>query len=205
MNLSLGEFRALTAKALRGVGYSWGLTEDGAFAASRLAEAGLPAGDVLLRLLQHVDGRAVSSLMPDEAWRARVNSLCPICVGSAATDLGSVPIDTIGPTAEPLLLIPFLQVVSGSDVTQVTTLEWSGGRSVITPTSLTVQGDLPAGTHPLTIGVTGPGESNAVERRSRVDLSEETRAGLEAFAHRTYAPATEASRDGAGAGTSDND
>ena len=70
---------------------------------------------------------------------------------------------------------------------------------------LSLAGDVADGVGPLTIAVAGP-LSSPRPQTQRADVDANTLATLNAFAHRTYAPATEASRlKGAGAGLSDND
>lgn len=215
IDLSHGEFRALVAKAFRGAGYSWGLTEEAAFSAGFLAEAGFPAAEAVVRLLSTVDGRPVATGMPDRSWQGQSGPLCPICVGTSLADQGGCEALAIGPTVEPLFIAPFLAVVateatsasasSAPDSTVGFVMTWDGGQCEVGVGGMVMSGTAPS--EPVAIGISrcqvDAGPQSPV---SRVRLPPEVFAELERFAHRVYAPATEASRAaGAGAGTSDND
>ncbi len=219
IDLSHGEFRALVAKAFRGAGYSWGLTEDAAFAAGYLAERGVAAAEFVVRLLSVVDGRPTSAGMPDRHWQGNDGPLCPICVGTSLADRGGCDELMVGPTAEPMLVAPFLMAEIRARVTTQPgetdgdglvpdsgyTVSWPGGACEIAGTGLVTGGVVPVVPVTLTI-VRARVEIEATAPLRRVQLSGEQFDELERFAHRVYAPATEASRaGGAGAGTSDND
>ena len=151
-DLSLGEFRALVVKALRGAGYPWGVAEDGADTCHRLAASAVDPSASLLRLLETVDGD-VPKYWPDQHFSTRSGYLCPIAVGCWLRDGGDVaPVESSeSQVLEPLLLR-------------------SMGRAGVSPTV------------------------------SRIAVADNVLVGLERFAARTYAPATEASRtSGAGA------
>lgn len=200
-DLSHGEYRALVAKALRGAGYSWGLTEDGSHAVKWLEERGVSTGDLVVRLLHAVDGQPITDLMPDENWQSSGNALCPIRVGTCIMDAAGPPRQT-GPVIEPMLLTPFLgaRPAAGGGWT----IRWDSGSIDVTPAGLVVTGTNPDEPVPLSIDPFSPTEP-AGPCHGRVTINAATLTALEAFAHRTYAPATDASRAGAGAGTSDND
>ncbi len=206
MNLSLDEFRALVAKAFRGAGYSWGLTEEGSFAARRLAEFGLPSGDMVVRLLRQVDGSAVADVMPDDAWVAAGGTLCPVCVGASISDLGGCADLVLGATIEPLFIAPFLAETLDAAKPEGYEVTWLTGRCMVAADSISVTGELPEA--PVEVTIERFTDLDAAESQSagRVELSNETMAALEHLAHRVYAPATEASRlAGAGAGLRDDD
>ncbi len=203
MNLSLGEFQALVAKAFRGGGYSWGLTEDASFVARRIAESGLPAGEMAVRLLDRVDGGPLTDRMPDERWDTSGSGLCPVCVGASIADQSGCDRLEIGPTFEPVFLAPFLASTVRTQRGYGYLIEWPSGRCEVSATGISVQDPSPPGAVPLTVSR----QRMTIERSSRLDrveLSEVTYERLSVFAHRTYAPATEASRiAGAGAETDD--
>ena len=169
--LSLGEFEALIAKALRGVGYSWGLVEDGAWAARQCAiSADDPAAmiDALCELLRAADGDSLG--MPDAEWSTNAGYVCPIALGTTIVDSGMLASEPVGPVAAPVLLTPFLDRVGA------TFSDAEDGRLGLA--WLTARRNRFGGK----------------SRRSRVHVSKEQLAELEEFAHRTYAPATEESR-----------
>jgi len=203
MDWSFGEYAALAAKAFRGAGYSWGLAEDAAFAAKRLAEFDLASGEIIASLLATLDGSAVADAMPDSNWQSGAGSaLCPICVGAAIVDRGGWERTDLGPVYAPLLLAPFLQQVA-EDLSYL--IEWSGGRCEVTNSSIaasTATSDAhdSGKSEPamVTIVRAPRGHDLAPTKVQRVSLQPSTRATLEEFAHRIYAPATEQSRQGAG-------
>ncbi|NNC80427.1 MAG: DUF3726 domain-containing protein [Acidimicrobiales bacterium] len=204
MNLSLGEFQSLIAKAFRGAGYPWGLTEEAAFAARRLAEGGLPVGAMVVRLLQSVDGSAIADLMPDEQWRSSGPVLCAVCVGTSIADEADCEDLELGPTSEPIFIAPFLSATLDADDGGYV-IDWGEGRCYVTSGGIRVEGGLSVG--PVAVMIRRqaalPSED---ERFDRVEVDDVTFSALATFAHRVYAPATEASRlAGAGAGTTDND
>lgn len=202
VNLSLGEFRALVAKAFRGAGYSWGLTEDAAFASMRLAEFGLEAGPVVARLLEATQGFVTTQLMPSETWECEGALLCPVCVGTSLVDVGECAEVSLDRVAEPILLAPFLLslIEPGGDGFVIA---WDGGRCEVGIDSITQSGS--AADDLQTVVITRQRVNRtASTRQSRVELDMATQTAIEAFAHRTYAPATEASRR-AGAGASRDD
>lgn len=203
MDLSLGEFRALVAKAFRGAGYSWGLTEEAAFAAGRLASSGLPAGEIVVRLLQAIDQQPVADLMPDEQWSGQENGLCPVCVGTTLADQGGCDGLELGPTLEPVLLAPFLGSTLDPSANGSYTITWDDGSCIVGAErgtgglSITLVGDLATMAGEVTIqqSSTPPVEADPT---SRIEIDDATANELDRFAHRVYAPATDESRAGAG-------
>jgi len=205
IDLSLGEFRALVAKALRGAGYSWGLTEDASYAAKRLAEFGLAPGETVVALANAVDGTTPAQRMPDGSWQPTGDGLCPVCVGTTIIDQGGCDRLDVGATWQPNLLAPLLASSLAPDDELGYRIEWATGACDITRSTITTTGNCSMDPVPLTI-VRQSVEPGTVALHRRVLLTEDTMAELERLAHRIYAPNTEASRlGGAGAGTSDND
>jgi len=202
VNLSLGEFQSLVAKAFRGVGYPWGLTEEASFAARRLAECGLEVAPMMVRLLEQVDESPLSGLMPTSGWQSTADGLCPICVGTTIADQAGCNELSIGATFEPVLVAPFL-APTVSEYGYI--IEWSGGSCEVDATGIRTTGQPPEGAVVLSIARTQLTTVES-ERLNRVVLDRAIFDSLVRYAHRTYAPATEESRlAGAGAGTTDND
>ena len=200
MNLSLDEYRALVAKAFRGAQYPWGLTEEASFAARRLAEFGVPSGDMVVRLLTLLDGDKLRERMPNADWSSDGRVLCAICVGTALADQSGCETLRLEAVAEPALLAPFLQFTLREKSGSGYRISWDGGTCEVSVSSIYVSGDLPMGPVPTAVDRydVAPSTSPAVRR---VELDAGTMAHLERFAHRIYAPATNASRAGAGYGT----
>ncbi len=207
MNFSFGEFRSLTATAFRGAGYSWGLTEDAAYASMRLAEFDIDAGAAVARLLTRSDGVDKVELMPTMKWESVGDMLCPICVGTAIIDLGVCPDVPLRNLIEPILLAPFLLSMAESESGSGGYLmQWQGGYCEISQLGISLEGAVPEQGADITITEQSPSPSLDLVRSYRVELDVETEEVLHTFAYRTYAPATKESRlTGAGAGLLDED
>ena len=217
MTWSLNEIEALSRKAARGAGLSWGLAEEAGKAARWLVAQGLPGPQVLADLLTRNDGKDYETLCPHDDdgghWTARGGTLCPLISGAALCDhasrLAAGEALHLGRTASPMLLLPYLDAaarIAGREVT----VSWAG----VTLTCGTPDG-MPTDMAPdLTADMVDavsihPGnrcDTDAIPPTTRGDIPETTARTLDAFAQRTYAPETEASRlAGAGAGLTDND
>ena len=199
MSWSLGETAALALKAARGAGMSWGLAEEMAASVVWLHSRGLPGISALCSYL----GQAAAPQSPEGG--------CPIMTGCALIDgmmdgpeTSSQTLD-LGHVHAPLLLLPFvarlepghywLQApglqgtvdIANGDGWQSHCLRGSGSCTV----SL---GDRPQVDPALEMITRVNGRFTCCVDR------------LDAYAHRTYAPATGQSRmSGAGAGLTDND
>lgn len=201
MNLATGEFRALVAKATRGAGYPWGLTDDAAFAATWLAARGVDSAALIARVLSRTDGVATQQLLgpftpADHASSERAIG-CPICIGAAVADHGACP-DELGPVVEPLLLAPALWLLVTRGAAPGYEVTWPGGGALVDADGLSVHG--PPGSDEGTVSVRMVSvEVDAARPAHRVEVQAADLATLEGLAQRTYAPATEQSRR-AGAG-----
>lgn len=208
MNLSFGEYQALAAKALRGVGYSWGVTEDGAFALRQLAQQGFSTGKMLTRLLVYVDSHDVAAMIPNEDWVCTGDALCPLGVGTTIADRAGCNSLSLGAVVEPVLVAPFLASTLGSRPNDHYVLSWAGSRCLVTGEGIWLAGMTPSGPVNTTITRTAAEVPSTSQHKKvdRVEIDDETMSEILHFAHRTYAPATEASRlSGAGAGLVDDD
>ncbi|PHP28212.1 DUF3726 domain-containing protein [Limimaricola cinnabarinus] len=209
MICSLNEIEALSRKAARGAGMSWGLAEEAGKAVRWLSDNGFAGPWLLAELLRRNDGTPYADLVPrpsDGIWRARSGPLCPIIAGALicdrADELKAGAALRLQEVAVPLLLAPFAAAASRSAGVALA-LEWQG-------VSLLFGGGAPkldgaagatATAGPVTLstreGQAPAGGPAAPDRH----VTAETFQILESFAFRTYAPATEASRAGAGAGS----
>ncbi|GAB5469352.1 MAG: hypothetical protein Kilf2KO_23820 [Rhodospirillales bacterium] len=212
--VSLSEIDALGQKAARGAGFSWGLAEEAGRAARWLAACGQPGPEALLETLRRVDGETASHapLLEGALWKAESGWLCPIAAGAALSDraqeIASGRAYRLARVMTPLLLVPLLwraardldcrfklegpglAVIALPD--GVATRDWDRLRAPEASDLTVARGE----EAPVPTTVAGPGPW-----RTSVD----TWRALDRFAHRTYAPATEASRAGAGAGLRDID
>lgn len=214
MTWSLNELEAMSRKAARGCGFSWGLAEEAGRASRFLAVHGLPAPRLLADLLSQHDGVAYAELSPDcaaEPWEALAGRLCPLIAGAALADRlpDLAPGDTIrlGRCALPVFLLPAL--ATGKEAGTVIA-EWDGVTVCVGPDGVTVDGPAEAllcdEAKAITIRRGAAGQGLALHVQWRCEMTAEAADVLQRLAHRTYAPATEASRSvGAGAGLTDND
>ena len=217
MTFSLNEIEATGKRAARGAGLDWGIAEEAGKAARWLTAHGLPGPELLAGLLTRNDGKGYDELAPvsvDGVWEAQTGCLCPLIAGAALSDRAAEVAAgrevEFGPIAFPLLLAPYAASGAVSRGAAIE-LSWSGATLTISPDDgLAVEGKMaavaartadcvlcrPARKDPITRPAGEPGRAVDAGSWSRLD----------AFARRTLAPVTEASRlAGAGAGLTDND
>ena len=213
MTWSLNEIEALSRKAARGAGLTWGLADEAGKAVRWLSARNLPGPEALGRLLQWSDGKSLDRMRPildGSRWSARTDAVCPILAGSMLSDHCTL-IDpdhlVIGPVVAPLLLVPFAAQAAGT-LGHALTLEWATARFTLgAEGQLTREGDIaPHGAAVVTLAVSAAAPQSTAREGFRAEADAETIDLLNSFAARTYAPASEESRlAGAGAGLSDND
>jgi len=198
MSWSLGEIKALSVKAARGAGLDWGVAEEAGFAVEWLEMHGLDGVRALAQYLSRVHRKDNYN-----------TSHCPIKLGCLASDLDDWTLLQGVSIHEPILIVPFV-----ADIIKKETLElsWADSFVQINPNgikTLDVNGLISRPSVPhysLKIEILDT-PCAVMQRKSRVaDDAASYVAILNALAHKTYAPATEASRlAGAGAGLNDND
>jgi len=190
MSWSLGEIRALSVKAAKGAGFSWGEAEEAGFAVEWLEARCTPGVEALAQYLS-VRGTSLT---------------CPIQLGCQISDMGAWEGYLPTKISQPLLLAPFIaQTLERKNIT----LDAGEAQILISHMDVYIEGYTPSTFSKATearLLVEGkiPDESTC---KSRVLSDQMPHVKiLEKFAHKTYAPATEESRlAGAGAGTTDND
>lgn len=215
--LSLTEIETLCMKAARGAGMSWGMAEEAGFAARWLAAEGVAGVTLLLAHLERAAGARWTDIAPviaGRTWAAPgAAALSPIAVGAALCDRAELPEGPasgkvrIGPVGCPALVLPFAaQVARHAGGTYA--VAWDGCRAVVSNEGLLsvegAEGLTADACDALTLSPCGGGARIWRAEPSRgIDFAD-LRA-LDAFALRTTVPASERSRQGAGAGTVDND
>ena len=222
MSFSLNEIEAMGKRAARGAGLDWGIAEEAGKAARWLTSHGLPGPELLAELLARNEGKSYDELAPvsvDGVWEAKSGRLCPLVAGAALSDRAEEVAAgrdfEIGPIAFPLLLVPYAAIGAKSRGAAIA-LSWPGATLTISADNgLAVEGNLsavtartvdkarcgPALKETATPPAGVPGPAADAETCDAVTWSR-----LNAFAQRTFAPATEASRAlGAGAGLVDSD
>lgn len=192
------------------------MAEEAGKAARWLTARGLPGPEELAEVLTRNDGKSYDELAPvsvDGVWRAPSGWLCPLVSGAALSDRAAeIAAGTeieFGLMAQPLLLAPYAAGAAKSTGTAVE-LSWAGVVMMFTPEGVSIEGD------PTALAARSADSVRCRRAESPVVASHadapgravdaETWSRLNAFAQRTFAPATEASRlAGAGAGLTDND
>lgn len=195
MSWSFSETRSLVIKAARGAGLPWGYAEEAGFAVEWLEARNAPGVEAMADYLMGVSESGIYK-----------SDRCPIAHGAHLSDLGRWPASFPKSVHQPLLLTPFLALVADSDSLL---LEWAGQKVLLNSNG--ISGGVQTG-----VADTGLFECSVRnDVVSTLSLYEALRVPenrrpfieiLTRLAHKTYAPATEASRlKGAGAGLDDND
>jgi hypothetical protein len=213
--VTLAEIESSVRKAARATGLDWGIAEEAGKAARWLAAFGLPGPEIMLAQLRQLDGKDYRSFIPDcklEPWQAKSGILCPLIAGAAIADrsaqmLGGIQFN-LGKTAFPLLLAATVGQAARCHQSVFTTC-WAGVRISCFENGLSIDGngdDLLLGE----VDAVSCREDNLPAPRQlpstlayQVDV--DSWKSIDNLAFKTYAPATESSRAGAGAGLTDND
>lgn len=213
--VSLAEIDAMGLKAARGAGYSWGLAEEAGRAARWLAAYRLCGPEALSALLAAVHGDPTAHAPKREAgrWFATGGRLCPIALGASLSDRAEAIAAGEAVQAEavlyPLLLLPFLSRAA-RDLHCCFQLQGDGFR-------LLAIAEGPSCSDWQRLGDCHQSDLTLTRASARAEdvrqhgwrgypIAAAVWQDLGQWAHRTYVPASEASRlAGAGAGRSDND
>lgn len=216
MSHSLNEIEAMSKRAGRGAGLSWGLAEEAAKGTRWLSAFGFPGTELLADLLELNDRIPPIDVSPvslsAEVWHAPARRMSPLTAGASLSDCAVRLLDrgtiTMENVSLPLLAVPFMGGAALRLGVPVA-VEWDSARLATDGKQLCVQASPEAleARQVQKLVFSAPADmSGRREPVLRADVSEESWDRLAAFAHRTFAPATEESRlRGAGAGLSDND
>ena len=219
---SLAEIEALSKRAARGAGLSWGLAEEVGKAVRWLQAHGQPGVAALNALLRSNDGMSFNELCPqlrDGTWAAESGVLCPLIAGATVLDHASLdeqwPLN-LQQVRHPLLIVPFVAraaVLSGVTLA----ISWSDHTLLLSPSGA-IKGDTPNSSDPeqAVLDRLVLRQASAAEATTLVDglwrksalaqpIPADEWSALEAVAHRTLVPATSVSRAGAGSTAGDND
>ena len=213
--LTLSETESYLRKCARAVGMDWGIAEEAGKAARWLAAFELPGPECMLAHLlglRGTDYRRFAPITDASPWRAVGGVLCPVITGAAIADRSARLLDgdtiQLGETAYPLLLAATIGQAARFHDTAFTT-RWDGVTITCFGHDLAITGDEASLLTNQTTAVDCRHDPNAVPERHASTLAypidDETFRQIDSLAFETYAPATEASRAGAGAGLTDND
>ncbi|MBO9403392.1 DUF3726 domain-containing protein [Shimia sp. R9_3] len=216
MRHSLNEIEAMSKRAARGAGLSWGLSEEAAKGTRWLSAFGFPGAGLLADLLEMNDRIPSIDVSPvslsAEIWHAPTRRMSPLIAGASLSDSavrlldrGTIVMENV---SIPLLAVPFMGGAALRLGVPVAA-EWDGARLATDGRQLCVQASPEAlnADHVAKLVFSAPAEMEGRrEPLLRADVPDNDWDRLSAFAHRTFAPATEESRlRGAGSGLSDND
>ncbi len=225
INLSSNEASSLTKLAARGVGYSWGLCEEAALTVRWLSSRDVSVMQALGSLFKFYDTQPLDKVTPQiqsNMWACSGVALCPLLTGSALSDRASMLATgadlELHTVIHPMLLVPFVSEVA-VQLGQRVHISWNGlivecdgqqARSSVELIEFSQR--CQQQTKPLNVSLSincEPLETSfewQTHHDTRLQLSAACMQQFKQFAHRTYAPNTEQSRQlGAGAGESDND
>ncbi len=215
---SLNESAYRAKLAVRGVGYSWGIAQDVARAIYWLAARGIDGFTVLSAALANIDsGRLGAPVELRGLWESTHSGLCPLLTGPCLSDCGELLLANqsidLKELAFPLLVLPFVADVAAANAC-VVHFKSKEFEAIVKQDKLYINGEVDvAGVIAATltatrsdIDIAKPSFTEYSQRVSRVSIAPAVWQLLGEYAHRTYAPATAASRlSGAGAGLTDSD
>jgi hypothetical protein len=215
LQLTLAEIESYLRKAARARGLHWGIAEEAGKAARWLAAFGLPGPETLLAHLQQISGEQYADWIPDcsrSPWQAPGGLLCPIITGAALADRSAQMLDGkvfhLAATAYPLLLAASVGQAARCH-RQVFTTAWAGVRVSCFENGLSIDGDrddlLLARVDSVSCQRDDLTEPRQLPSTLAYTIDNESFKRIDELALQTYAPATAASRAGAGPGLSDND
>ena len=198
MSFSLNEVEALAKKATRGAGYSWGMAEEASKAVRFLCHHGLDGCGALADVLERFDGGGAEYCVPfceDGLWRTSAVDMCPIYLGTTLSDRAEhvlVQPFRASTVVQPLMLLPFAAQVACA-ITNTVTLSDGAAHIVTDGKQVAMSGQCESRSKGVVLEK-GGNLADPMDHASRAIVEDAIWAKLNAFAHRTYAPATEESR-----------
>ncbi len=213
--LTLAEAESYLRKAAQAVGLDWGIAEEAGKAARWLAAFDLPGPQIMFAHLTALEGRDYREWIPDcaaEPWQAAGGLLCPVITGAALADRSARMLSGhefhLGKTAYPLLLAATVGQAARCHKAVFTT-SWAGLRLSCFENGLSIEGNrddlLLAQVDAVSCREDDLETPQQLPSTLAYEIDEAVFKQIDQLAFRTYAPATEASRAGAGAGLTDND
>jgi len=214
--ITLAEIEAYLRKDAQAIDLDWGIAEEAGKAARWLAAFNLPGPELVFRHLSALRRQQYDQYIPDSTlspWLAPGGTMCPIIAGAALADRSCEMLGGrkfyLGGTAFPLLLAATVGQAARCHHSVFIT-RWADVQIHCFEEGMTIEGnanDLQLERVESVECRQGNLESAPRQLPSTLAYSVDTitQSAIEALAFETYAPATEASRAGAGAGLTDND
>ena len=214
-HLTLAETESYLRKAARARGLDWGIAEEAGKAARWLAAFSLPGPETLLEHLQQLSGDRYHQFIPDcaaEPWQAPGGLICPIIGGAAIADRSAQMLEghcfRLGATAYPLLLAATVGQAARCH-RRVFTTAWGDLRISCFENGLSIEGNhddlMLARAESVTCQLGNLQQPQQLPSTMAYTIDEDIFKRIDQLAFQTYAPATDESRAGAGAGLTDND
>ena len=212
---TLVEIEGYFRKVARATGMHWGLAEEAGKAARWLAAYELPGPELMLLHLQAIEGKDYSGYKPEigpDMWQAKGETMCPIITGAAIADRAKLMLDgdtiNLGAVAYPILLAATIgQASRCHDI--ILTTSWAGVTLNYYGNGIRIEGNrddlLLAQVDAVSCRQTFDTTPEQLPSTMAYAIDSDIWKTVDQLAFRTYAPATEQSRAGAGAGLTDND
>jgi hypothetical protein len=216
---TLVEIEGYFRKVARATGLDWGLAEEAGKAARWLAAFNLPGPELMLSHLQNIEGEDYAQYKPiigsdaiGEAWQASSKTLCPIITGAALADRAKLLLNGhtigLGSVAYPILLAATIGQASRCHNIIITT-SWAGVKLSCYGNGIRIEGNRDDlwldNIDAVSCQQTFDTSPEQIPSTLAYAIDSDVWRVVDELAFRTYAPATEQSRAGAGAGLSDND
>jgi hypothetical protein len=213
--ITLAEIESYLRKAARASGLDWGIAEEAGKAARWLAAFGLPGPELMLAHLQQLAGKDYRQFIPDcarDPWQAPGGLLCPVITGAALADRSAQLLGghvfRLTTTAYPLLLAATVGQAARCH-RRVFTTAWAGVRVSCFENGLSIEGDRAdlqlARVDSVSCRLDELRKPQQLPSTLAYAIDSAVFEQIDALALQTYAPATEASRAGAGPSLTDND
>jgi len=213
--VTLAEIEFYGRKAARAIQLDWGICEEAGKAARWLAAFGLPGPELLLGHLQQIKNKNYADFIPEcsqSPWQSPAHIMCPVVAGAALADRSAKMLEgtqfELLHVAYPLLLAATVGQAARCHKT-VFTVRWSDVSVSCFESGISIDGNrdnLFLERVDSVICQQNEGASpQQLPLTTAYSVDDESWKQIDALALQTYAPATEGSRDGAGAGLTDND
>ncbi len=213
--ITLAEAESYLRKVARACGLAWGIAEEAGKAARWLAAFGLPGPELMLAHLERIRGKPYRDFISDcavDPWCAPGGLLCPVITGAALADRSAQMVEgrafRLGATAYPLLLAATVGQAARCHRTVFTTA-WAGVKVSCFENGLSIAGDrnglVLAEVDSVSCFRDDLETPDQLPSTLAYSIDDAIFERIDALAFETYAPATEESRAGAGAGLIDND
>lgn len=213
--VTLAEIEFYLRKAARAMQLDWGICEEAGKAARWLAAFNLPGPELLLKHLQSIEGRDYKGLIPhcgQSVWQASGGLICPLIGGAALADRSARMLTgtvfQLENVCRPLLLAATVGQAARCHQTVFTT-SWAGVSVSCHENGLSIDGNrddlLLKNASQITCRQDIKSSPQQLPSSFCYAIDADIWGQIDALAFKTYAPATEESRAGAGAGLTDND